>query len=72
MIALLNLLATSLIVLICLFAGVGFIILSAAIIITACVKISDWSDGYGCWVEWVALLMLLWLFAFAISCALRY
>lgn len=71
MFELLNLLATSLVVLICMFAGVGFIILSAAIIITACVKISDWSDDHGCWVEWVAMLVLLWLFAFAISCTLR-
>lgn len=71
MFELLNLLATSLIVLICMFASVGFIILSAAVVITLLVKISDWSDEHGSWVEWVAMLVLLWLLAFAISCSLR-
>lgn len=72
MLTILNLLATSIIVLIVLIAGVGMIILGAAFVITLCVKISDWSDDHGSWVEWVAMLALLWLFAFAISCALRY
>lgn len=68
---LLNLLATSIVLLICLIAGVGFIILSAAIIITLLVKISDWSDAHGSWVEWMALLTLLWLFALAITICLE-
>jgi len=71
MIALLNLLATSIILLICLIAGVGFIILSAVLVITVCIKISDWSDDHGCWVEWAAVLVLLWMFAFALSVCVR-
>lgn len=72
MIELLNLLATSLILLIVLIAGLGMIFLGAVFVIAICCKISDWSDDHGSWVEWIAMLVLLWLFAFAISCALRY
>jgi hypothetical protein len=69
---LLELFLTSIGVLVVLIAGVGCIILSALAIITLCVQISNWSDDHGSWVEWVAMLVLLWLFAFALSVCLRY
>lgn len=66
-----ELLVTSLVVFVALVSGCGIIVCAALIAIVATAKVSDMADKFGCWVEWVAMLALLWLFAFALSVYLR-